>query len=1164
MAFEPTREQELAINTSGSIIVSAAAGSGKTAVLVERVIRMLTNKAKPVMADKLLVVTFTNAAAAELRLRIEKRLDEELAANPDSLLLQKQHILISNAKICTIDSFCIDFMRENFERIGISPSFKIADNVVLNTLQKQALSETFNYYFDSKDTEFLNLFNFLGDDYDDSTLQKTVHSVFEFSRHMPFPKIWFNGLLEEYKNHAEGRSEEWFCAVLKSVAGLAEDALIEINQGLKLLELNEEAYEKYGPNLLYYSEKVGEILRLAKENKWNEIFAVISAFKAPAFKRLSADSKTREVELAVAFRDNAKKIVAKMKPIIYATKEEAAADLAYMYPFICKIVEIVLNFEARFYAALKENDLITFYIAEQTVIELLAKEENGRLVAADDVSYFTEQYDAVLVDEYQDTNTLQDTLFNILSNSGEKLFCVGDIKQCIYKFRGSNPLNFLAKKQNAKNVEEKEENDMLRIDLGCNFRSRKEVCEFVNSVFSKLVYTETSDFEYDEKEMLVPKAKYPDNNVLKVENHFVDYNELLQNSDVTFESKLEAEAYVVADIIEELVNKEPFLRDGDLLRKARYGDIAILIRSMRGKDEYYINALKDRGIPVSVSVGELIDSDEVNTLISLLKVINNPSDDIAILTLLTSPVFMFSMNELAEIRAGHKYGSFYSSMLASAKGGNKKSADFIKSISVLRRRSTVLPIGVLIDEIFEETNILNIYSSKENGEIKRLNLLCVQNLSVEFDEDKNKDISSFLKFFQELDNRDFSISAGSNNGVKIMSIHKSKGLQFPICIIANTTNKFNERDIRDNVIVSEEHGFSCTYYDDLGVKKDNTVLRTLMKVEEKRNLLAEELRVFYVALTRAEEKLITLSTYDSLSDELARKKQLLEITDSNKRVAYSLFKRNNCYADWLCEALLMDGAVTDDNEQIFVHKKVNSFTVKADVEEVKTCEINQDNVHKLKEIYSFKYPYEELLSLQAKASVTDIVHKADEKQYRFTTRPAFMQAKGLSSAERGTAMHKVMQMADFESCKLNLDEELLALYESLVLSQAEYDALDKELFKKFFGSELCRRIINSKTVKREMKFITEFAAGEISEGLSEACAKEPIVVQGAVDLLFIEGGEIVIVDFKSDRNKNEYELISAYENQLKIYAKACSKLMGLPVKEMLIYSYSLGKEIKIK
>ena len=1169
MAFNPTKEQECAINRDGSIIVSAAAGSGKTAVLVERVIRMLTNEEAPVMADKLLIVTFTNAAAAELSARIEKRLEEELAEKPDSLLIQKQHVLIPSAKICTIDSFCIDFMRENFEKIGISPSFKIADTPTLNSLQNKALAETFNAYFDANDKDFLKLLDFLGDDYDDSILQKTVLSVFEFSRHMPFPKLWFNSIIEKYKLHANAQSDEWFCGALCYAKDYAKDALNEIGSALRTLQLYEEAYEKYSDNFLYFEELANNIIDLIKTGSWDELYSLLIGMKAPALKRLSSELKTKEVLYALDLRDSAKDSIARIKNFIYASKAEIIEEIEYIYPFICKIIEIVNNFEARLYTALKDNDLITFYIAEQTALSLLAKEQNGAIVPVEDIRSFTEKYNAVLVDEYQDTNTLQDTLFNILSDNGKKLFCVGDVKQCIYKFRGSNPLNFLAKKQAAKNVEDFNGDTALRIDLGCNFRSRGEVCEYINSVFEKLIYNETSDFEYDNNEKLDPKAEYPQNTELKVENHFIDYGDIQQNSEEMFENKLEAEAHIVAEKIEEIVNKQPFLKHGkEALRKAKYSDIAILIRSIRGKEEIYIKAFKDRGIPVSVSASDVMESDEVNTLISLLKIISNPSDDIALLTVLTSQVFSFSMNELAEIRAAHKYGNFYSSVLAAAKNGNTNAAEFINKITKLRRRSVVLPLGILIDEIFEETNLLNIFSSRENSEVKRQNLLLIQNLAIDFDEGKNKDIHSFLNYFSSLENKDFSLSGSGSDGVKIMSVHKSKGLQFPICILANTANAFNERDLRDTAIVSEESGIALSFYNELGSKIDNNILRNLMKAEEKRSLLAEELRLFYVALTRTEELLLTFSAFDDLGAEIAKNKEKLAISKSTHRVEHSLFRKSSCYADWLIQTLLLDNKFDDDylsnSHKVVIHKSVAQNSHTKELCAQNTFEATPEVCEELKGIYSYKYPFEELSDLQAKASVTDIVHKADEKEYRFKTRPAFMQSKGLSSAERGTAMHKVMQMANFEKCKTDFIGEVEKLHENLVLSDAEYAALDYELFKQFFESELCDRVIASNDVRREMKFLTEFPAGELLEDLSDNCKAEPIVVQGAVDLLFVENGQIVIVDFKSDRNKNEAELISAYKRQLEIYAMACSKLMNMQVKELIIYSYALGKEIIIK
>ena len=457
MAFKPTKEQSLAIDEKGSIIVSAAAGSGKTAVLVERVAKLLANTKNKLFADKLLVVTYTTAAAGELRVRIEKRLGEMIAKEPNNTHLQKQQILLANAKICTIDSFCIDFMRENFEKLEISPSFKIADKSSLMSLERKALSSVINDYFNSDDKDFLALLDFLGDDYDDSVIQKTVKSVFDYSRHMPAPRLWLKNVINEYKKHAEGKSEVWFDGVWAAVKNLAVDAELEIKQALQILEIFESPYQKYSANYLYFSEKAEKIISLTLDKKWDDIYDEVSSLVPPPVTNLTKEEKTEEVELSIKLRDNAKTYLGKIAEIVYAKKQDIVEQIGKIYPFICKIVEIVNRYEESLYEQLKENDLITFYIAEQTALNLLAEEKDGVLVPTENYMEFAEQYDAVMVDEYQDTNTLQDTLFNILSNNGKNLFCVGDMKQCIYKFRGSNPLNFLIKKQNSKKKEEKTE-----------------------------------------------------------------------------------------------------------------------------------------------------------------------------------------------------------------------------------------------------------------------------------------------------------------------------------------------------------------------------------------------------------------------------------------------------------------------------------------------------------------------------------------------------------------------------------------------------------------------------------------------------------------------------------------------------------------------------------
>ena len=1165
MAFKPTFEQEQAINQKGSILVSAAAGSGKTAVLVERVVKMLTDEKQPVSADKLLVVTFTNAAAAELRLRIDKRLNEEFQKHPDDQLLRRQKMLIHNAKFCTIDSFCINFIRENFEVTGVNPSFKIADRATLLSIERSVMSTLINEQFDNQNADFLALLGFLGEDYDDSKLQSKIYQIARFSRILPFPKLWFENIIENYRKHATQKSEDWFKRQLEFAKDIAIDASLKFKGALSLLESNSSAYSKYSGNYVYFCEISGRIREMCENVNWDAVFSLLQNITPPKCKSLSAEEKDSSVTASIKLRDEGKKLLSKLGSIIYATKSAISQEILQMLPHIEKLFSLTESFEDRINSALIEKNLMTFSLAEQTAFKVLAKIDEGRIVKSDIADEYISLYDAILVDEYQDTNSLQDTLFNILSDGGKKLFCVGDIKQSIYRFRGSNPLHFLNKKNEYKSLEKRDNDDGLRIDLGCNFRSRPEICKDINDIFSKIVCKDNSGFDYDDMEKLIPMAEFPDSDENKTEYHFIDFGAVNENSNNAFENKLEAEAEIIADLVEQTVNKNPFLRCENGPRKAEFSDITILVRSMQSKGNAYIKALKDRGIPVSVAASDVIGTDEVNTLLSLLKIINNPSDDVALLTVMTSPIFAFTMNELAKIRLNHKHGNLISSVTATASNGNDKAKNFLNLISRLRYNSIIMPVAQLIDEIFDSTDLLNIMSSRSDGDARRLNLLGILNFASSFEQDSRRGLGAFINYFSDIENKDFKLaSTGSTNSVTVMSIHKSKGLQFPVCILANASSQFNLTDLRDRSVVSEIDGFSTVYYLD-GVKCDNMILRNLMQNEEKKSLLAEELRILYVALTRAEEKLMVVSSYNDLRNEIETKLDDIKLTHSTDRVDYSLFRKNSSYADWILESLLIDGRadellLKEQSENIVVHTEP---PVKTLCEKDEDIELNCNVIEELKKDFNFVYPYEHLLPLEAKASVTDIVHKADQDTFRFSSRPSFLQTGKLSSAEKGTAVHKAMQYLDFNSCKISIEDELGRLYENLYLTEQELNIIDREGIINFVNSPLCDRILSSAFVKREMKFITEFPATELNCSLDSRFSDEMIVVQGAVDLVFEENGELIIVDFKTDRNKDELELKSAYSEQLEIYAKACSKILNKPTKELIIYSFSLNKQIKI-
>lgn len=1180
MAFNPTKEQERAINGNGSLLVSAAAGSGKTAVLVERVVRLLTDPKNPISADKILVVTYTNAAAAELRGRIEKKLNEVIESSQYSPLLSRQKILLSNAKICTIDSFCLDFIRENYEATGLNPSFKIAESSVLNSLTNTAINKVFEDYYNSGDSEFLQLLEFVGSDYDDSALTGFVLKIFDFSRQMPFPKEWIKSIAKDYELHSKGKSTKWIDDAALLVKEMVDEAIIYIEKATKILSLFEVPYSKYSENFNYIYDYLLEMKELCEEKNWDKTYKKGLEFAPPKCSSLSKEYKTAEVEYSTALRDKASKLAKEIKNIVYTDVNGLIEEFKFCSRYIEKIVEIVCRFEEELYKLLKEKNLITFYIAEQTTLSAIAEYKDGKIVARKDATDFINQYDAVFADEYQDTNNLQDCLFAILSDNEKKLFSVGDAKQCIYRFRGSNPYNFIEKKAKYAEFESANENEGRKIELGCNFRSRSQICQFVNAFFSKTMNKQNSDIDYANREELVSKAKYEETNEPKVETYLLDADSILNNgftNDGDDEKlfRLKAEATAIADIIEDLLNKEPFLKGENGLRKAEYKDITILSRSMDYYGEVLVNVLKSRNIPVSIQAGDLLKTEEAVLLISLLKVINNPSDDIALLNVLTSPLFAFSMEELAQMRIIGRKGKFISAVSAAAIKGNEKADSFLKVLSTFRRKSVILSLSMLIEEIFDTTGLLSIMSELDNGAAKVDNLLVVQNYAASFEEERKKSLGEFLNAIENLSGKEFKISTGnSSNCVTVMSIHGSKGLQFPICILYNMAKQFNFMDFNNPMLIDEKYGFSFSYYDKENRERNKTLLRLVMDAFEKRQQRAEELRLLYVAMTRAEEKLIMTACYKDLRKSIVSRLSNLYDTDKVDNIDYSIFKKTMSYGDWLLYTELISPQSKVIYEFIGTDKNIDSKVPLNEIkvvenlqevsidEEIKT-DISEETVQKLRQAYSYKYPYEQLLNLESKASVTDIVHKSDEKIYQFKSRPAFMSKDGLSGSEKGTATHKFMQYCDFDKAEKDINGEKERLYEWGFLTERETEAVDLELVKAFLNSHLFSRIKASNMVKKEMKFLTEFSATHLKPELDKSFNCEKIVVQGAVDLLFEEKGKLVIVDFKTDRNKDEEELKSAYREQLEIYGKACSSLLSLPIGELNIYSFALQKAIKL-
>ncbi len=1167
MSFKATEEQKEAIYSKGNILVSAAAGSGKTAVLVERFIRLITDEQSPVMADRILVVTFTNAAAAELKLRIEKRLNQVIAESPYNPFLQRQKILLSCAKICTIDSFCIDFIRENFQIADVDPSFKIAENSVIKMLMASAMSQLLNEEFNSENAQFLSLLEYIGCTYDDAQLAERIRDIYEYSRQMPFPDEWLNRVLQSYKDNANGKTEQWFCDAFTILKDYAQEAKSFIDRGICTLQNDSEVWEKYSENFNYFSDFIEQIQIFCDAEDWDGIFSLGSSLKPPALKKITADQKRENVIWAVSQRDEAKEIIKKILSFVYADRQTIRNEICFSVAHISKIVELVIRFEKIFYTSLAERGLMTFYMAEQTALSLISEYKDGEVVAAANAGEFISAFDAVLVDEYQDTNDLQDCIFNILSNNQRNLFCVGDSKQSIYRFRGANPHNFIEKKKLY--THSSEENGFgRRIDLTANFRSRAEVCEGVNRLFGLIMHENNAEIEYDDKEKLVPLGSFPENNETKVEHHFIDMKKLLQSDEGgklgSQKTKQKAEAAVIAELIQKTVKAPAFIKDGEGLRPAKYSDIVILLRSPSSTAELIGNELRKRNIPISIPSGNIFGSDEVNTVISLLKIINNPFDDIALLTVMTSPLYCFSIDELAQMRALSKKGRLISALSMAANNGNSKAESFLRELSHYREVSVVLKVYDLINEIFEATNYLGLVSRQEDGERRKSNLSAIKNLAQTFEAEGKRSLREFLKSIESMSDSDIKTeSFMAADSVKIMSIHSSKGLQFPVVILADTNHRFNFSDCTAPLLIDSKYGFAFKYYDKENKEKSNTLLRAVMAEHEKGELLSEEVRLLYVALTRAEEKLITTTCFDDLKKRISSLSDFGFINDG--AISPYFFAKTSCYADWLIadEFAFCPERYLDYLDSDTLCDQIHTKLEKADKTEALDVEANAQLAKAMRSHYTYTYPYAELLRIESKASVTDIVHKADGIKYQFTARPDFMNEKGMSSAKKGTATHKFMQFCDYEKAAESVKEESERLYEQGFLTYEESKVVDEAAVKRFFDSELYRRISSSDMVKKEMNFLSEFPVSFIYPDMANSIADEDIVIQGAVDLLFEEDDGIVIVDFKTDRNKSQQDLRESYAEQLKIYGKACEKLMKKPVKQLILYSFSIGAEVVI-
>ena len=833
------------------------------------------------------------------------------------------------------------------------------------------------------------------------------------------------------------------------------------------------------------------------------------------------------------------------------------------------LTDILIELDDSLFEEYNKNNTFTFHNTEHLALSLLCEEKDGDVVIKEDAMHLLDQYKEVMVDEYQDTNNLQDMLFFVLSNREKRLFVVGDVKQSIYGFRAANPQNFLNKKNRYVPIDSADSNMPQKIILSNNFRCKPEVCEFINYFFEMFMTKQTGDIVYDGEERLVPSAVYPQVNVPATQFHILDCSE----SDLP---QLILQARHIAKYIKNTLKEGAVIRvDENNLRNVKYSDFTVLLRSTKRKAPIICEELKKQGIPVNYGVEGFADGIEISTFLSLLSVIDNPQTDIELLCVLFSPLFSFSADEIGNIRAQKRDGNLYSAVVFASQNGNEKAKNFLKTIEKFRVFAVTNTIPQLISILLNEIGYLDIVSVMNDGTRRRNNLLLLLQYAQNYIADNTASLSGFVKYiYKQSENGMKSAGSDSNtDAVKIMSIHASKGLQFPICIIADLDADFNDSEAKQNVLYTTDFGIGFKYFDEQDKHKYTSIGREVMLTRIRNERLEEEMRLLYVAMTRTQDRLMFLSSVSNLAKKTEDLKSILLY--SNCEINSHLFKRTRSYNDWLMLALLLhpDGKELRGNgSNILVSETKSSISLSVECvtdekdEKAKICEISDsvdtEILSAIKENIGFKYPYSEILQLESKASVSKLANSAESVKFAFSAKPSFMNNGGITAAERGTAMHKVMQFFTFSNYK-NIEQEINRLYEWQYISEAEAKSLNTELIKKFFESDVFKRILNSSRVEKEMRFITEIASTELDNTLPDRFKNEKIIVQGAVDVCFVEDDGLVVLDFKTDRVTDINDLAKTYAEQLNIYAIACEKIFEMPVKQKIIYSFSLSQEIEV-
>lgn len=1188
MGVHWTEEQQTAIdNRGGTLLVSAAAGSGKTAVLVQRVIERVTDPQNPCDIDSFLIVTFTKAAASEMRGKIADALTALAAKQPNNLRLRRQLMLVHRAKITTVHAFCMGLLKEHFHELGLPPDFRTVEESEQKSMRAEVLEEVLEAQYAREQEQFAALVDAVSGGRDDRQLETVILETFDKLQASPKPKKMLEAYQQQFIRSFDRLADtDWGRELLNTASDRIQYGMAVLRDALDEMQGADEVQEKYEPVFLDDLRQAQNLLAVVQDGAWDE---AVRQCRDLCTKRKRLNSPRGYEDKAFLKRlQNSRAIWKEIsdelaEKVLCLSEAEVREDMLLMAPAIQALCKTVQAFMDAYQAEKQRRGVVDFNDLEHFAVELLTDAQDQPTPLANSM-HFSE----IMVDEYQDTNAVQDTIFRAVSDEEGNIFMVGDVKQSIYRFRLANPGIFLEKYQTYADADKVNDDRPRRVVLSKNFRSRPEVLDSVNYLFKKLMSPRLGDLDYTDREALHTGASFPDGQ----DDYRTEFCVLETHSeDEDTPESIRQEAIYCAGRIRSMLDEKFCVTDKQTgeLRPCRPEDFVILLRSVKNKAMVFQRELLALGIPAGADLpDDMLQTPEILTLVSWLEMVDNPRQDVPLLAAMNSPIGGFDEEKLAEIRLYDRDNDYYCALKAASEQ-LPKAAEFLTQLDKLRLLAVDLPVRRLLSHIIDSTGAMGVFGAMPNGRARQHHMTALMELAGRFEQSGSRGLFAFVRYLRELRESGSGITVSENEDaggmVRIMTIHKSKGLEFPIVIVANCTKRFNEQDLSKAVLVHEQMGISMRCRDrERGLQYDG-LDRRAMASALRREMVSEELRVLYVALTRAKEKLICVAAVKEIEKQMEK---WASIASLDPIPSYALSSANQ-YALWLSVPLLRHPAASSLRKLCERPPELDVYAPECFTIRIirYQCPEEQQILEENRHVENFKqleapelkpYAHDALRDLPSKLTATAIpesfraVEAQEDTQHlwqgiRFR-RPFFERnTRGLTPSEIGTAHHLFLQFCDYEKCEtaLGRQAELMRMRQRHILSDAQADVIELERIAAFFHSDLYHRLKGASGMHREFKFSLLVPAGDYYAEAADF-PEEQVLLQGVIDCLLETEEGLTVMDFKTDRVSAQWaqQRAEQYRRQLDAYRRAAQTVFHKPVSGCALFFLHCGKTIWLK